>query len=116
MDRDDVVKALTLHSQRGACMNECPYGKENLCGNAMARDALALICELTEEKEQKDETIAGLIDTIKDAYGFIVRKMQERLEEEANYEVCGYYCVSTEDIDQIAKEMLEGENNDGKIY
>ena len=42
-----------------------------------------------------------------------VRKMQERLEKKANYTVCGYYCVSTDDIYQIANELLEGEKDEG---
>ena len=42
-----------------------------------------------------------------------VRKMQERLEKKANYTVCGYYCVSTDDIYQVANELLEGEKDEG---
>ena len=41
-----------------------------------------------------------------------VRKMQERLEKKANYTVCGYYCVSTDDIYQVANELLEGEKDE----
>ena len=83
-------------------------------------DALALINsqeqsikELTEENEEKDETIAGLIGTIKDAYGFAVREMKARLDKNliAIKDHTGKIglVVLDSDIDQIAKEMLEGE-------
>lgn len=70
-----------------------------------------LIRELTEENEEKDETIAGLIGTIKDAYGFAVREMKARLDKNllAVKDHTGkiVLVVLGSDIDQIAKEMLE---------
>jgi hypothetical protein len=87
------------------------------------KDALALIREQAEENEQKDETIAGLIGTIKDAYGFAVRQMQERLKEAPIKVGLPLFGLQTKDeiedyanglilqmrdaIDQIAKEMSE---------
>ena len=84
------------------------------CYHEVAQNALALIKELTEENEEKDETIAGLIGTIKDAYGFAVREMKARLEKNliAIKDHTGKIglVVLDSDIDQIAKEMLEGED------
>jgi seryl-tRNA synthetase len=67
---------------------------------------------ITEDSEAKDETITNLIATIKDIQADTVRKMQEMLHERfksdanlvySNYNIHRY-------IDQIEKEMLEGEN------
>ena len=77
------------------------------------RDAerLKQVAELTGENEEKDETIAGLIGTIKDAYGFAVREMKARLDKNliAIKDHTGKIglVVLDRDIDQIAEEMLE---------
>jgi hypothetical protein len=97
------------------------------------RDALALINsqeqrikELTEENEmlRKNNAEAAdrnwkILNATKDKYKGLVKiasaeaikAMQERLKEKA---YTNNYCqevVLASDIDQIAKEMLEGENN-----
>ena len=109
LNREQIVKTLECCAE-GDC-DGCPRYPFFGCTKANMAVALALIRELTEEKEQKNETIAGLIGTIKDAYGFAVRKMQERLKEQA--EKIGFpyddVVVSVRTIDQIAKEVL-GEN------
>ena len=44
--------------------------------------------------------VAPIADTVK--------RMQVLLHKKANYKVCGYYCVSTDDIDEIAKKVIGG--------
>ena len=109
MEREKILEALECCKSKENQCKRCSYYKDETspCFRQMLADALALIRELTEENDQKDETIAGLIGTIKDAYGFAVRKMQERLKEslvgfsdEFRYWAEGY-------IAKIAKEMLE---------
>ena len=50
LNREQIIKALMLHSQMEMpCFRECPYGKLHYCGAEMAKDALALIKELTKK-------------------------------------------------------------------
>jgi DNA repair exonuclease SbcCD ATPase subunit len=71
----------------------------------LMREELDGACEeLTEAREAIEKLTRNLHACKADT----VRKMQEMLEKEANYEICGCYCVSTEDIYQIANELLEG--------
>ena len=113
MDREQIIKALECISRTGDVLCDgCPYRKYDglACHRIGALNALALIRELTEDIEQKDETIAGLIGTIKDAYGFAVREMKARLDKNllAVKDHTGKIClvVLDSDINQIAKEML----------
>ena len=110
IDKKQIIKALELHSQRGACIDECPYGKENLCGNAMARDALSLVRELAIELDAMRGTAKALKMHLENAEADTVRRMQERLNK--------HFChdpafLGVEQrlimgvIDQIAKELLE---------
>ena len=128
MNREQIIKALELHSQRGACMDKCPYGKENLCGNAMARDALSLIRELTEENEKLKYTSLTSI-TMEQALTRIRRLQREKEEivhktiarvkikcqrvSYADMAVPGVtheiFTIKGEDLDEIEKELLEGE-------
>jgi uncharacterized small protein (DUF1192 family) len=95
---------------------------ENALYVEMFKDALALITsqeqrikELTEENERLQAEITHLeghreadIKAFKTLKADTVRKMQEKLKAKAkNNEWNGTICG--EDIDQIAKEMLEGE-------
>ena len=112
MNREQIVKALECCDEgtSEACL-KCPIRliPYPSCKCVMEKHAIALIRELTEDNEQKDETIAGLIGTIKDAYGFAVRKMQEMLKGRAYYPrpYSMARVVDECDIDQIAKEMLK---------
>ena len=116
LNRDLIVKALECCASNSLedC-DCCPMDekkKDNCeCGRFLAIQALALLRELPEENEEKDETIAGLIGTIKDSYGFAVREMKARLERNllAVKDHTGKLglVVLESDIDQIAKEMLE---------
>jgi chromosome segregation ATPase len=88
---------------------------------------------ITEDNEAQYQTINNLLKTIEDVQGvkseyetFIggmksqidkikaevtaatVKRMQVLLHKKANYKVCGYYCVSTDDIDEIAKKVIGG--------
>ena len=109
---------------------ECPY--TNLypnCTEYLGKDALALINsqeqrikELTEELTRKETEYNELYEfcesyrkEIGEVKADTVRKMQERLHERfgadanrvySNYNIHRY-------IDQIAKERLEGGNNNG---
>lgn len=50
MDREQIIKALELHSQKmQPCLADCPYGGLHNCESDMAQDALSLINELTVE-------------------------------------------------------------------
>jgi predicted nuclease with TOPRIM domain len=73
------------------------------------RDALALIKELTEENERLRDTAYHLECEVHRERADTVRKMQERLNEAFKHypQRCGECCK--EKVDQIAKEMLEGE-------
>ena len=111
------------------------------CSNRLMADALALINQLTEENERLRGILLQFTDIVhkwgnKNGYDTseislvpilnekseikkqirsdTVRKMQETFKEEVRkYDVA----ICTEDaewlIDQIAKEMLEGENEEG---
>ena len=65
--------------------------------------------ELIEDSREKDKTISNLIETIKSIQADTVRKMQERLNAQKFTHKNFGELVYVEDIDQIAKEMLEGE-------
>ena len=108
------------------------------CKRLILDDAISLIKELTEDNEAQAETITSLLKTIEGVQGvkseyetFIggmkcqidkikaetkadtVRKMQERLKAEAYPFPCAIgveYAVPYCKVDQIAKEMLEGNN------
>ena len=116
------------------CRVECPYNKvkdEQDCIKAVCADALSLIKELTEDNNrcakrilETDKTIAELrknADEIaktlpmakKEIQADTVRKMHSLCKERAvimvNTQDEQAVVVDVEDIDQIVKEMLEGE-------
>lgn len=113
LNREQTIEALECCAELKPC-KMCPlsdYSYDDAgCKHKCMTDALAIYRELTEENKQKDETIAGLIGTIKDAYGSAVRKMQERLHwkvQWARNDHCDMDVVDICDIDQIAQDMLE---------
>lgn len=59
-NREEIMKALACHADTSkACAEECPYAHGStddiLCSEALARDALALIKTLLEEKQEAKE-------------------------------------------------------------
>ena len=102
MERDLIIKALeccTSTDKTANCPIGCPFGDINSCEESLMYHALALI-------ESQEERIKNL--TIE-----IVRKMHDRLIECFDNEI-EHKSIYTErqvlfSIDQIAKEMLEGE-------
>ena len=123
----------------GCLCSDCPFVRSRYCTNRLRENALALIKEQQAEitkltialeamrgagnsykmlYENLEKTTNYLRDRLKEeaehakefAITDTVKKMQERLHEEAwqGYQV-GMYIVSTDNIDQIAKEMLEGQ-------
>lgn len=122
-----VINALELHANaEKSCVDECPYGNMRRCGSAMAKDALSLINELTRKlelanleiecKERICESYMLQYGTVADKEVWLkkeradtVRKMQERLHErKVSYGNITFRVVPIDDIDQIAKEMVEG--------
>ena len=137
-NREQIIKALECCTLGGChdCRG-CPNGNHllSVCKRIAMEDALSLIKELTEENERlreqnekcqsvalKQEDTMQIIAQEKQAYydelqtikADTVRKMQERLKAKAKahyFDNCNY-AVAVEDIDQIAKEMLEGDTNE----
>lgn len=129
MERTEIVKALECCVSGYCFRDDCPLcergGDDDIkkCTTELAKNALALIKELAEENErlrtqvemwkstaycEKDRGESTKADT--------VRKMQERVKSELN-DCCRYiwnnreyFIVGEELIDQIAKEMLECED------
>ena len=138
LNREQIIKALECCSTTGDCP-KCLYNDDtSLCINRILKDALSLIKELTEEKfdiecsykalkrdnERLHETCTEFerkCASLNDAYEFVngivlqskadtVRKMQERIKAEKFHHKNFGDLVYLADIDQIAKEMLEGDN------
>ena len=117
LNREQIVKALKLHSVMKPCRGECPYEKRIHCGIDMAKDALALIKELTAENEKLTINM--------NAYGLAakrlgeenerliadtVRKMQSEINKTLSALCKGDVSEIRRMIDQIAKEMLNDES------
>ena len=127
LNREQIIKALECcKSPKLTKCYGCPRDKED--GHCMYRlneDALSLIKELTEENERLSGAVKQYEEERKyhfemsrkrivEAKADTVRKMQDRLMECFNNEV-EHLAMYTEAqvifaIDQIAKEMLEGDN------
>lgn len=124
LNAEQIMKGLECCASydRDASCGECPYmyaelADNEICSNRMAEDALSLIKELTEENER----LVKALDTMSADHNraisltetYTVRKMQKRLLGKFN--ICDkamYSQVTVHDvINQIAKEMLEGEND-----
>ena len=131
LTRNQIMRALECCEGHGNCQ-ECPLSGKGIKGcmfNAM-HEALELIKELIAETEfygkqaiyylgqyekkseeyerliesECDHCSCALLDQRDRAREEVIRKMQDRLKEEA-----GYFgrAVAVEVIDQVAKEMLE---------
>ena len=83
------------------------------CGVKLTSECTTLQCEHCREK-QKYQNVAkvNISKLIAEAKADTVRKMQERLKEHLEKPEFPWdsFTVAEEVIDQIAKEMLEGEN------
>ena len=136
LNREQIIKALECcHSSCIADCKQCPYkGKADCeedfcitCLNVLIKDTLSLIKELTEENERLRAEVADLRDELQceketnkhlcgeymSAKSDTVKKMQEMLKASAYYRCDAtvkdrVFVVCIDDIDQIAKEMLEG--------
>lgn len=129
LNREQIIKALECcaSSSLEDCDN-CPIDKQKKdnceCGRYLAIQALALIRELTEEKERLKLDVEecgaelsryteNIVQMAKQDRADTVRKMQERLNAERGYDYEWHYnSWWGETIDQIAKELLEKEGDD----
>lgn len=120
LNREQVVKALEWCSSGGRNCMKCSEDERNPrlskegCMALQIRNALALVRELTEENERLNidlEAMRGAANSYKMHYeaakADTVRKMQERLAKLRVVGSYGVHCYLKDDIDQIAKEMLE---------
>ena len=106
LNREQIIKALEC-CVKSEC-NKCPL-RDGRCANGeMGRLSLTIIKELTEDNADLNKTISSLLETIKSIQADTVRKMKERLKAEKFTHKNFGELVYVEDIDQIAKEMLEG--------
>ena len=115
LNTEKIIKALECCFVNHSCVG-CPMECHDLeCLRTTGKQALAIINELLEDNKAKNETITSLLDTIKDIQADTVRKMQERLKVRCeNIPQNHFTCAEVEFwIDQIAKEILEG-NDDGQ--
>lgn len=77
MERTKVIKALELHSQKAKpCLQDCPYGGLHYCGSEMAKEALSLIKELTEENDKLVEAGFDTVDCAIDK----IRALEKEIE------------------------------------
>ena len=139
LNREQIVKALEcctrgVDADGTPPCDECPYEWCNIVGGEDVRqrtgscqhwlkvDALALIRELTEEKERIAHESAchrqTVIDNLRESLEFLdeetervradtVRKFAERLEESINGFGYGLRYVLNGHISKVAREMME---------
>jgi hypothetical protein len=114
LNRENIIKALECCAEAYDCFT-CDIYKRGCIGGfraGMAKNALSLIKELTEENERLRAAIplwakqcVELTERCMQLRADTVREMQERLKAEMSF---GRY-IQAYQIDQIAEEML----NDG---
>ena len=133
MDRDQIINALGCCSERFGMCDECPYEEEEYCEAEMRSDALALIRELIDENELLKAGISTeftcvfgtphkvgdcpIDEEVAKAKADTVREMAERIKDAMNNvsrwsfhnDPNEYFIIGKPFIDQIADEMLEGE-------
>jgi hypothetical protein len=134
MEREQIIKALEC-CVKFEC-NKCPLTDGRCANGEMGRLSLSIIKELTEENERLSGAVKQYEEErkyhfemsrtrIAEAKADTVRKMQERLKEAPIKVGLPLFGLQTKDevedyanglilqmrdaIDQIAKEMLEGE-------
>ena len=110
LNAEQIKKALECCATDDDCAGEqCPFYVDcQFCITRISKDALALIKELTDENEKIGIENFNLICELSHIKEDTVRKMQERLIAEFRKDDrMNFYLRKT--LDQIAKEMLEGE-------
>lgn len=125
LNREKIIKGLECCHDLSC--NKCPYTSVEWCAKQRITDALALIKELIEENERLESELGKeftcfvgdphkvercpYLEEMERIKAGTVRKMQERLKQNVTlvYRQSDY--VTTEDIDQVAKEILEEEND-----
>ena len=128
LKREEIIKALECCEQEVKDCPYCPLTRDySPCSTTMAKNALSLINELTEENERLKHTISLLgknndelarvlplakkeveVETRADT----VSEMQERLKNTFDHRGLVGVDIIEKRIDQIAKEMLEETEND----
>ena len=114
MERNEIIKALECISRTEDVLCEgCSYRKYDglACHRIGAKNALALIKELTDENERLSQSLANSKSILANSKADTVRKMQERLKARYKLPTSNEAYTITpfhlhEFIDQIAKEML----------
>ena len=112
VNREQIIKALECCYDNNSSCIDCPFqatDKYVECSD-LTNSALALIKELTEENERLSQSLANSKLILANYKADTVRKMLDRITEHATN---GYpRKVRLDVIDQIAKEMLEGVENE----
>ena len=127
MTDKDIIKALGC-CRNGSDCDGCRYGylrtKNGLCVDTMHSDALDLINRLKAENktltEYNDNLLSAnaalscaLLDEVEKAKTEAIKEFAEKLKERAVPSVVGVRCyynvVSTKGIDNLVKEMTEGQ-------
>jgi hypothetical protein len=120
LNREQIIKMLETIDEVGDCSRDCIFynGKVHSCGGTIAKHALALIKELTEENEKLShhcDDCAGCLQWNCDCANIRDKAITE-FAEKLQYTLCinnedntEYfdYAYTLETIDQVAKELLE---------
>jgi hypothetical protein len=121
MEKEQIIKALECCTSEKHECDKCSYCRdEYFCDREQfKKDALTLIKELTEENEVLAAELSRYTENCKQmaeqTKADTVREMQERLNEKIFTIPTVYNSHFGRIVDQIAKEMLEGERDtDGK--
>ena len=124
LNRETIIKQMQEWSD-SICKIACLKGERlngrvitcESCFSNTVKNALALITsqeqrikELTEENERLSQSLANSKSILANSKADTVRQMQERLKAQKFTHKNFGELVYVEDIDQIAKEMLEGNN------
>ena len=115
LNAEQIIKALECCCVICYC-NTCPYYKigehKGICSRKMAKDAVAFIRNLTSDNEKIGIQNFDLVCELSRIKEDTVREMQKNLKEylDTFYNTGEDALLDIPDlIDQIAKEMLEGE-------
>lgn len=117
MTDEQIIKALDFCSNTLKPCEECPLPETDRCSLTLMRESLHIIESQQEEIEQWKEEAnkyqnmwCATTEDIQMAKDEAVREFAEKLKEKATstfYEERKY--VDAEDIDELVKEMTEGE-------
>lgn len=116
LNKEQIIKALECCRYGGRCAECAAFDTPN-CVAIVNEHAIAHIKELTEENESLCAANAHILGTLlNEIKADTVREFAERLiytlciNNEENTEIFDY-AYTLETIDQIAKEMLEGNDD-----